>query len=68
MPPAPEDGYAKRSADPHHAICQRGNWYFIGHSHDKQEPRMFSFLRAQNVTLTGWAFRHSLQLFAGGVF
>jgi len=27
---------ARRTADPYHAICQRGNWYFIGHCHDTQ--------------------------------
>jgi predicted DNA-binding transcriptional regulator YafY len=46
----------RRTADPYHAICQRGNWYFIGHCHDKNEPRMFSFSRTQNVTLTGRHF------------
>jgi predicted DNA-binding transcriptional regulator YafY len=46
----------RRTADPYHAICQRGNWYFIGHCHDKQEPRMFSFSRTRNVTLTGKHF------------
>jgi predicted DNA-binding transcriptional regulator YafY len=44
--------YMKRIADPYHAICQRGNWYFIGHCHDRHEPRMFSFSRVRNVALT----------------
>jgi predicted DNA-binding transcriptional regulator YafY len=46
----------RRIADPYHAICQRRNWYFIGHCHDKNEPRMFSFSRAQNIALTGRHF------------
>jgi predicted DNA-binding transcriptional regulator YafY len=43
---------ARRTADPYHAICQRGNWYFIGHCHDRNEPRMFSFSRVKNLALT----------------
>jgi len=43
---------AKRIADPYHAICQRGNWYFIGFCHDRNEPRMFSFSRVKNASLT----------------
>jgi predicted DNA-binding transcriptional regulator YafY len=42
---------SKRTADPYHAICQRGNWYFIGHCHDRNEPRMFSFSRVRNIVL-----------------
>jgi len=41
-----------RTADPYHAISQRGNWYFIGHCHDRNEPRMFSFSRVKNIALT----------------
>jgi len=41
-----------RTADPYHAISQRGNWYFIGHCHDRNEPRMFSFSRVKNIVLT----------------
>jgi predicted DNA-binding transcriptional regulator YafY len=46
----------RRTVDPYHAICQRGNWYFIGHCHDKNEPRMFSFSRAKKAVLTGKYF------------
>jgi predicted DNA-binding transcriptional regulator YafY len=42
----------KRTADPYHAISQKGNWYFIGHCHDKNEPRMFAFSRVHNAALT----------------
>ena len=41
--------YSRRSADPYHAVCQRGNWYFIGFCHDRKEPRLFSFSRMRNV-------------------
>ena len=50
--PLQKMGHLKRTADPYHAICQRGNWYFIGHCHDSNEARMFSFARARNVSLT----------------
>ncbi|MCL2193522.1 MAG: WYL domain-containing protein, partial [Treponema sp.] len=46
----------KRSADPYHAICQRGNWYFIGHCHDRREPRMFAFSRIRNARLDKGSF------------
>lgn len=48
--------YMKRAADPYHVICQRGNWYFIGHCHERNEPRMFSFSRVKNAVLTGRHF------------
>ena len=48
--------YARRSADPYHAICQRGNWYFIGHCHERQEPRMFAFSRIRNTSLGKGSF------------
>jgi predicted DNA-binding transcriptional regulator YafY len=50
--PLQKTTYMARTVDPYHAICQRANWYFIGNCHDKKEPRMFSFSRARNVTLT----------------
>ena len=43
--------YSIRSADPYHAICQRGNWYCIGHCHDRGEPRMFAFSRIRKARL-----------------
>jgi predicted DNA-binding transcriptional regulator YafY len=48
--------YAPRTADPYHAICQRGNWYFIGYCHDRQEPRMFAFSRIRNAGLGKGSF------------
>ena len=50
--PLQKTTYMGRTANPYHAICQRGNWYFIGYCYDLKEPRMFSFSRAKNVTLT----------------
>jgi predicted DNA-binding transcriptional regulator YafY len=54
--PLQKTTHMRRTADPYHAICQRGNWYFIGRCHDKDEPRMFSFSRARNAALTGKYF------------
>ena len=48
--------YGRRSADPYHAICQRGNWYFIGHCHERGEPRMFAFSRVRNAVLGKGSF------------
>jgi predicted DNA-binding transcriptional regulator YafY len=50
--PLSKDTYMKRTADPYHAVCQKGNWYFIGFCHDKNEPRMFSFSRIRNTAMT----------------
>jgi len=47
-----QNEYNKRNADPYHAICQRGNWYFIGYCHERQEPRMFAFSRIRNAVLS----------------
>jgi predicted DNA-binding transcriptional regulator YafY len=54
--PLQKTTYMRRTVDPYHAICQRGNWYFIGHCHDKNEPRMFSFSRIRKVTITNRHF------------
>jgi predicted DNA-binding transcriptional regulator YafY len=48
--------HAKRTADPYHAICQRGNWYLIGYCHDRQEPRMFALSRIKNARTVGRTF------------
>ena len=50
--PLQKKTYMARTVNPYHAICQRGNWYFIGYCHYKNEPRMFSFSRVRNVELT----------------
>jgi predicted DNA-binding transcriptional regulator YafY len=49
--PLEKNNYAQRKADPYHAICQRGNWYFIGYCHDRKEPRMFAFSRIRNAAI-----------------
>jgi predicted DNA-binding transcriptional regulator YafY len=54
--PLAKDSYMKRMADPYHAVCQKGNWYFIGFCHDRQEPRMFAFSRLTNAALTKKTF------------
>ena len=43
--------YVSRSADPYHAICQRGNWYLIAYCHERKIPRMFAFTRIRKATL-----------------
>jgi predicted DNA-binding transcriptional regulator YafY len=54
--PLQKTTYMKRTADPYHGICQRGNWYIIAHCHDKNEPRMFSLARIKNAVLTKNSF------------
>jgi predicted DNA-binding transcriptional regulator YafY len=48
--------YTRRSADPYHAVSQRGNWYFIGFCHERQEPRLFAFSRIRKAVLTKKTF------------
>ena len=50
--PLEQSEYKTRKADPYHAICHRGNWYFIAYCHERREPRMFAFSRIRNVSLS----------------
>jgi predicted DNA-binding transcriptional regulator YafY len=50
--PLQKTTFMERTVDPYHAVCQRANWYFIGYCHDKKEPRMFSFSRVKNISIT----------------
>ena len=50
--PLQKTTYMERKIDPYHIICQRGNWYVIGFCHLKNEVRIFSFSRIQNIQLT----------------
>jgi predicted DNA-binding transcriptional regulator YafY len=54
--PLSKDSYTGRTADHYHAIAQKGNWYVIGHCHDKGELRMFAFSRVKNAALTKTRF------------
>jgi predicted DNA-binding transcriptional regulator YafY len=51
-----DTGYTKRKADPYHAICHRGNWYFIGHCYTRNEIRLFSCSRLRKAALTKTPF------------
>jgi predicted DNA-binding transcriptional regulator YafY len=46
----------RRTVNPYHAVCQKGNWYVIGHCADKGEPRLCALSRVRNVTLTKKTF------------
>jgi predicted DNA-binding transcriptional regulator YafY len=48
--------YTKRKADPYHAICHRGNWYFIGYCHTRNEIRLFSCSRLRKAAPTNTPF------------
>lgn len=50
--PLQKTTFMERKLNPYHIICQRGNWYVIGHCHLKNEIRIFSFSRMENVQLT----------------
>ncbi|MDR1948144.1 MAG: WYL domain-containing protein, partial [Spirochaetaceae bacterium] len=48
--------HTKRKADPYHAVCHRGNWYFIGHCHTRNEIRLFSCSRIRKASVTNTPF------------
>jgi predicted DNA-binding transcriptional regulator YafY len=54
--PLSKDTYTRRTVDPYHAIAHKGNWYVIGHCHDRNTPRMFAFSRIKNAALTKTRF------------
>ena len=54
--PLQKTTYMERKLDPYHIICQRGNWYVIGQCHLKNEVRIFSFSRMENVQITNDRF------------
>jgi predicted DNA-binding transcriptional regulator YafY len=47
-----QTGWTKRTIDPYHGVCQRGNWYIIGFCHDRKEPRLFSLARIKKASIT----------------
>lgn len=55
--PLQKTTFMERKIDPYHIICQRGNWYVIGYCHLKNEVRIFSFSRMQNVQLSNERFQ-----------
>jgi predicted DNA-binding transcriptional regulator YafY len=54
--PLSKETSMRRTVNPYHAVCQKGNWYVIGHCADKGEPRLFALSRVRNVTLTKQTF------------
>ena len=38
-----------RTCEPYHIVCQRGAWYVIGRCIDKNEERIFSFSRMNDI-------------------
>ena len=44
--------YLFRRADPYHAICYKGTWYFIAYCHERKIPRMFSFSRVKKASIS----------------
>ena len=43
---------APRKADPYHAICYKGTWYFIAYCYERKTLRMFSFSRVKKASLS----------------
>jgi proteasome accessory factor B len=43
--------YTNKKIDCYKVICQKGNWYVLGLSHNKNEVRIYALSRMQNVKL-----------------
>ena len=43
--------YSNKKIDCYKVICQKGNWYVLGLSHNKNEVRIYALSRMQNVNL-----------------
>ena len=54
--PLQKSTYMERKLDPYHVVCQRGNWYVLGHCHDKDDVRIFSLSRMRNISVTNGRF------------
>jgi predicted DNA-binding transcriptional regulator YafY len=63
--PLSKETYMKRTVDPYHAVAQKGNWYFIGLCHDKNEPRIFAFSRIKERGACQKAFFYSRHVQCG---
>ena len=44
--------YSKRKIDCYKVICQKGNWYVLGFSHNKNEVRIYALSRMQKIKFT----------------
>lgn len=49
--------YFERTFDPYHVICQKGSWYVIGYSHEKEAIRVYSMARMKDIKMTKESFR-----------
>ncbi|MCR4790795.1 MAG: WYL domain-containing protein [Treponemataceae bacterium] len=52
-----EQNYKERKLDPYHVICQKGNWYVIGLSHDSGQIRIFALARMRFPEVTSSIFK-----------
>lgn len=48
--------YSVKIIDCYKVICQKGNWYVLGFSHNKNEVRIYALSRIQNIKLLNETF------------
>lgn len=48
--------YSKKSVDPYHVVCQKGNWYIIARDNEKDQIRVYALSRMKNLTCTETQF------------
>ena len=48
--------YSVKILDCYKVICQKGNWYVLGFSHNKNEVRIYALSRIQNIKLLNETF------------
>jgi len=51
--------YTFREFDPYKVLCQKGNWYIIGHCHKHNDTRIYALSRMNNLKLSKDSFKIS---------
>ena len=44
--------FKRKVFDPYHVVCQKGNWYVMGHDHEADEVRIYALSRIKNIRQT----------------
>lgn len=44
--------YSFRKFDPYNVLCQKGNWYIIGHCHKHNDIRVYALSRMKDIEIT----------------
>lgn len=48
--------YSVRNVNPYHVICQKGNWYLLGYSHENKDIRVYTLSRMKSLEVLDQTF------------